>query len=249
MNKSSYRAIAAVFGYAMTIALSPLCATAQDCSSVPSAESDTTYARHFREAVDPKLPPFDFYTRGESFPPDSEASEPAPVAGMVAVSILRSDTHDTIQDIEEFPEMYGERPGIPFTVDANFDGYPDVCFLHTRGATGNEYFSFWLYDPLTQQFVLNDDYSRLCCPYFDDSTRQIHTMANGSRSYYCETLIVQNNKPTPIAFLAVVPDTSKETDDAFLCIRGRIVAGKQIDVQTTHVGNEVFALPEFNYGQ
>jgi hypothetical protein len=66
-------------------------------------------------------------------------------------------------------------------VDANFDGYMDLQILSNCGATGNCSYDFFLYDPVTHQFVHNEFLSlNLCSPDFDAKKKQITTHSNGS---------------------------------------------------------------------
>jgi hypothetical protein len=68
-------------------------------------------------------------------------------------------------------------------VDANFDGYKDLQILSNCGATGNCSYDFFLYDPVTNQFVHNEFLSNnLCSPEFQAEKKQITTHSNGSAS-------------------------------------------------------------------
>jgi hypothetical protein len=65
-------------------------------------------------------------------------------------------------------------------VDANFDGYGDLQILDNCGATGNCSYNFYLYDPMTKQFVYNDFLSKLGTPSFDSAKKQVTTSWNMS---------------------------------------------------------------------
>ena len=68
-------------------------------------------------------------------------------------------------------------------IDANFDGYKDLQILSNCGATGNCSYDFFLYDPVTSQFVHNEFLTNnLCSPEFDAKKKQITTHSNGSAS-------------------------------------------------------------------
>ena len=65
-------------------------------------------------------------------------------------------------------------------VDANFDGYKDLPILNQCGATGNCTYAFYLYDPVTNQFVENSFLSNLGSPSFDAGKKQLTTEWNSS---------------------------------------------------------------------
>jgi hypothetical protein len=68
-------------------------------------------------------------------------------------------------------------------VDVNFDGYNDLQILSNCGGTGNCSYDFFLYDPVTNQFVHNEFLSNnLCSPEFDPKKKQITTHSNGGAS-------------------------------------------------------------------
>jgi hypothetical protein len=57
-------------------------------------------------------------------------------------------------------------------VDANFDGYQDLQVLATCGAKTCSY-NFYLYDPKTNQFVLQKFLSGFSSPTFDPAKKQV----------------------------------------------------------------------------
>jgi len=62
-------------------------------------------------------------------------------------------------------------------VDANFDGYGDLQLLSYRGATGNEGWLFWLYDPGRERFKYNSDLSNVPSVWFDEESKSVFASA------------------------------------------------------------------------
>jgi hypothetical protein len=65
-------------------------------------------------------------------------------------------------------------------VDANFDGYLDAPILTDCGATGNCNYNFYLYNPATNQFVLNSFLTDLGTFKLDNIKKQITASFNSS---------------------------------------------------------------------
>ncbi len=73
--------------------------------------------------------------------------------------------------------------------DMNFDGYQDFGLLTAWGATGNEQYKFWLFDPKTKRFIYNDDLSGLISPSADKDKKLItswQNMGSAARAYILE---------------------------------------------------------------
>lgn len=66
--------------------------------------------------------------------------------------------------------------------DANFDGYLDIKLLDYRGATGNEDYLYWLYNPLANQFIYNSDLSNLTSPIFSLKTKEVISLYDGGQA-------------------------------------------------------------------
>lgn len=64
-------------------------------------------------------------------------------------------------------------PGALQSVDANFDGHPDLQLLVGMGMVNASY-RFWLWDPGQGRFALNEELSALTSPRFDAAQEQIH---------------------------------------------------------------------------
>lgn len=129
---------------------------------------------HYR--ISPDLPLFTFHFLGM---PDDTLGE---------LEITEEPSTTVVQTIEasDWGMMSSESELIKnllTPVDANFDGFQDLQILSTCGATGNCSYDFFLYDPVTNQFVHNDFLSNnLCSPEFNAKTKQITTHSNGSAS-------------------------------------------------------------------
>jgi hypothetical protein len=80
-------------------------------------------------------------------------------------------------------------------VDINFDGYLDLRLLYNTGATGNNWYATYLFNPSTGKFVSHEELSELSGLEIDQGAKQIITYdrdayCNEVRSYYK----VVNNK-------------------------------------------------------
>jgi hypothetical protein len=126
---------------------------------------------HF--VINPALPIFTFRFIGQA---DSSLGN---------IEITEGSSTKVLQTIDEdiYPDAIAPAvyQAILMPVDANFDGYEDLPILTGCGATGNCTFDFYLYDPMTNQFVYNSFLSGLGTFHVDSSTRQI--IANSNESY------------------------------------------------------------------
>ena len=74
-------------------------------------------------------------------------------------------------------------------VDMNFDGYLDLRLLYSTGATGNNWYATYLFNPNTGKFVYHKELSELCGITIDKKSKQIITYNRGGscaeyREYY-----------------------------------------------------------------
>lgn len=130
-----------------------------------------------RYRISTDLPLFIFHFLGK---PDNTLGE---------LEITEEPSTTIVQTIEQFTDwgMVSSaselEKNLLTPVDANFDGYKDLQILSNCGATGNCSYDFFLYDPVTNQFVHNEFLSNnLCSPEFDAKKKQITTHSNGSAS-------------------------------------------------------------------
>jgi hypothetical protein len=68
-------------------------------------------------------------------------------------------------------------------VDLNFDGYLDLRLLNNTGATGNNWYASYIYDPASGKFKFQSELSKLSGIRIDGDNKQIVTY---SRIGYCE---------------------------------------------------------------
>jgi hypothetical protein len=64
-------------------------------------------------------------------------------------------------------------------VDANFDGYKDLMFLVSSGASGNESYMVWFFNPQKGEFVPRKEFIELPGLSVDEKTKTVHTLARG----------------------------------------------------------------------
>jgi len=80
-------------------------------------------------------------------------------------------------------------------LDVNFDGYNDLRILYNTGATGNNWYATYLYNPQKSKFVYHDDLSMLCGLSLNKEKKQIITY---NRNGWCWELMeffkFKNNK-------------------------------------------------------
>lgn len=117
--------------------------------------------------------------------------------------ITDATTGKVVQTIENTTEPGLIEPSTADRVlsllDANFDGYRDIQLMSNCGATGNCSYNFYLYDPKTGQFVLNDFLTGLGTPSFDSAKKQVITNWNSSAAdWQSETYQYQGGQYTLI---------------------------------------------------
>ena len=64
---------------------------------------------------------------------------------------------------------------LPETVDANFDGWPDLMLAQTLPAGPNIPYQFWLYNPKTRRFVEAPELNEVSSPMFDAANKVVWT--------------------------------------------------------------------------
>ena len=86
-----------------------------------------------------------------------------------------------------------QKPYLKFQ-DINFDGHTDLHLFDNAGATGNFWYSVWLFDEKTKKFVFSKPFSNICAPKVDAIAKQIVSFNNlgGATSLYayCDENIV-----------------------------------------------------------
>ena len=114
--------------------------------------------------IDAKLPPFTFHFPGRA---DNAFGN---------LEITSATGGGVIQTIENATDPNAIAPAkaesMLSVVDANFDGYQDLQVLSTCGAKTCSY-NFYLYDPKTNQFVLEKFLSGFSSPSFDPAKKQV----------------------------------------------------------------------------
>ena len=58
------------------------------------------------------------------------------------------------------------------TVDANFDGYMDFCYVYNRGMA-NYYCKFWIQNPSSERFEESPGLSEISIPQFDNNSKVV----------------------------------------------------------------------------
>jgi hypothetical protein len=59
--------------------------------------------------------------------------------------------------------------------DVNFDGFNDFRLLRYTSANLQVQYSYWIYNPLTEQFISDSKLENFFNPYFDQKKKTIHT--------------------------------------------------------------------------
>ena len=234
MNLHAIRALAvlAILQVCFTVTGRPQSDSAEISKGMPP--SDTTWTM----TIDPKLPPFRFHVVSL---PDSEGQT-------LVITVLDNRTRDTIQVIKQYVEQFSSpvRVTNPIEfVDINLDGYPDLSYVQSQGATGNQGCAYWLYEKSNHRFVINGAYSRLVNAYVDSVKRQIRTWYKcGGGCYEFTVYDVHPDRPVPSAFLSLRPDPTAGENERYECTRGRFDGGKKVRVESYISGPEVFKSPE-----
>lgn len=134
-----------------------------------------------------------FATRSEVFYSSKERmARHGPDRRPMLIQVLHGVDPATLDSTDEFPILLrrgseivdfidnrelvwfseeGPDPSTSF-IDANFDGHDDL-FLRRSHCTGNCYYAFWLFDPMTHRFVHDAALSALANPDVDTARREI----------------------------------------------------------------------------
>jgi hypothetical protein len=91
--------------------------------------------------------------------------------------------------------------------DINFDGYADIKLMSWWGATGNNAYHYWLFDPRKGRFVLNHELSELTNPTPNYKTKRIrshHVWGMAGNIYDTATYVFQNGR------VVLIRDESQE---------------------------------------
>lgn len=144
--------------------------------------------------IGPDLPLFNFHFLGKSDNTLGELKITDELSTTVVQTIEQYTDWGMVSSVSEIEQ------NLLTPVDANFDGYKDLQILSNCGATGNCSYDFFLYDPVTKQFVHNEFLSNnLCSPTFDAKKKQITTHSNGSASdWEADTYRYENGSYTLI---------------------------------------------------
>jgi hypothetical protein len=81
--------------------------------------------------------------------------------------------------------------------DINFDGYADIRLMRWWGATGNNAYHYWLFDPGKGRFVFNHELSDLTNPTPNYKTKRIrshHVWGMAGNIYDDATHVFQNGR-------------------------------------------------------
>jgi len=97
-------------------------------------------------------------------------------------------------------------------VDIDFDGYQDIGLLSWWGATGNEGWTFWRFDPASQQFVKAPEVSALGGPQFDSQARTIRSFSKAGWCEYTTTIYrYEQGKLRPIGGTKCEPPSERQS--------------------------------------
>jgi hypothetical protein len=113
------------------------------------------------------------------------------------IEVFREGTPGVLQVLENEPDE--PPPNIPDyfqSADYNFDGYADIRLLNNWGATGNQIFSHWLFEPKTGRFVPSKELDEIFSPAPDPKTKQLTThWRGGGMSYTLRRYVWEGGKP------------------------------------------------------
>ncbi len=99
------------------------------------------------------------------------------------ISIYREDRkpHSLLQEIPYdaaiFPEIEDGQWMMTISEDMNFDGYLDLKFASSEGRT-NVYYSCWLWDQKSQNFIFQEELSRLASPVFNPDVKTVYSFTH-----------------------------------------------------------------------
>jgi tetratricopeptide (TPR) repeat protein len=115
-----------------------------------------------------------------------------------SIGIYNENTRKEIQTVNIADLDVAEEPTDIEFEDINFDGYLDLKIRVFAGATGNEGFSYLLYNPKTGTFIRSDDFAELDRPRLIPDKKQFITYRNqgsAGAEFAENTYELRNNKP------------------------------------------------------
>ena len=166
-------------------------------AGVVPQKAPQTPLRELTFSVSPALPKYRFRFSWH---------EDAGIKVVESVEVFKGDSTEPLQTLDEC-EM-GEPPAKPEEAgswfkaeDLNFDGYSDILMQQWAGATGNEGYCVWLFDPGKEMFVFSQAYSDVIGNHrIDGKSKTFTTSSNGSAlTFQTQTYAVRNGNPVLIA--------------------------------------------------
>lgn len=117
-----------------------------------------------------------------------------------------------------------QKPYLKFE-DINFDGNKDLHLFDNAGATGNFWYSVWLFDARAKKFVFSEAFSDICAPKVNAGTQEIVSFNNlgGATSLYayCDENVVvyrvEDGKLKKIRAIFNQAEKCDEPDDSTGC--------------------------------
>lgn len=184
----------------------------------------------FEMRINSKLPIYSFALFG---------STEANIVEHIVISEKKSKK--IIQDLNVAADYEGMEPPLNeryFQLeDINFDGYKDIRIMLFWGATGNEIYSYWLFDPAQNKFIYNEDFKELTSPTLYPKTKRFKTHWNGGSAGYefsDNTYEVRNGKPV------LVRSVSSHSEKGYLHhTEQRLING---EMKTVKEGKELHPL-------
>jgi hypothetical protein len=131
------------------------------------------------------------YTFRPSIDPDSGA--------VSEIKVYRGAGAQLVQNLDEceVDEKPPKGEQAIKTEDLNFDGHPDVLLLSSWGATGNQSYCVWVFDPASGRFQYVPDFL-LGAHLLDRKSKTVLTWSNGGAAggiYQRSTLQFLDNRP------------------------------------------------------
>jgi hypothetical protein len=133
--------------------------------------------RDLTVAVGPKLPSYRFHFIWDEDPKYKVVN---------AIQVFKGNSKEPVQVLDDCemtnpPDDAAAINSWLKTEDFNFDGYLDLALVNWMGGTGNVGYCIWLFDPKTEKYTLNAQFSELIGNHkLDPSAKTITTSSNGS---------------------------------------------------------------------
>lgn len=154
-------------------------------------------ARELALSISPALPKYSFHFKW---------SDDDGVSVVDSIDVFTGDSTQPLQTLSDDCEM-AETPLKPddanswfMAEDLNFDGYSDILMRTFQGATGNEGYCVWLFDPKARKFEFSKAFSDVLGNYrIDAKAKTIVTSSNGSAfTFSTQTYAVRDGEPALI---------------------------------------------------